>query len=167
MVFYWNLSGDKLYFWFFPIFGDYDIISAIMEEFINQISNDLQYISHYIEDDVYHILIKSKEEYKKCPNCHQKSDNVHCKYTRRIKDLPIGDKKVILEFKTLKMKCKNPKCDTKVFCSRYSYIGKNSPKTKRLEDKIQEISTNQSSVKKLPNILKKILLMYVKVPYAI
>lgn len=118
-----------------------------MEEFIKQISEDLIYISYYIEDDIYHILVKSKEEYKECPFCHQKSESVHCKYTRKIKDLPIGDKKVILEVQALKMKCKNPNCESKVFCSRYSYIGKNSPKTKRLEDKILELSTNQSSVK--------------------
>jgi len=119
----------------------------IMEEFIKQISDDLIYISHSIIDGVYHIRVKSKEEFKVCPRCHQKSQTVHTRYVRNIQDLPIGDNKVILELETYKLKCINKKCTTKVFSSRYSYIGSNCYKTKRLEDKILEVSTNLSSIK--------------------
>lgn len=118
-----------------------------MEEFIKQISEDLIYVSHYIKDDIYYIRVRSKEEYKVCPFCHQESNNVHTRYIRKVQDLPIGDKKVILELETYKLKCKNDNCKSKVFSSRFSYIGKNSLKTKRLEDKILEVSSNLSSIK--------------------
>jgi len=118
-----------------------------MKEFIKQISDDLFYISHTIIDGVYYIRVKSKEEYKICPVCHQKSVTNHTKYIRKIQDLPIGNKKVVLELETFKLKCRNENCSTRVFSSRYSYIGSNSYKTIRLENKILEVSTNLSSVK--------------------
>lgn len=133
--------------WLLPLIGEFAIIQLIMEEFIKQISDDLIYVTHSIIDGVYHIRIKSKEEYKICPRCGEKSTTVHTKYIRKIKDLPIGDNKVILELESYKLKCKNDNCATKVFSSRYSYIGSNSYKTKRLENKILEVSTNLSSVK--------------------
>jgi len=107
----------------------------------------LIYTSYSIIAGIYHIRVKSKEEYKICPRCGEKTTTVQTKYIREINDLPIGDKKVILELETYKLKCKNDNCATKAFSSRYSYIGSNCYKTKRLENKILEVSTNLSSVK--------------------
>lgn len=101
-------------------------------------------MSHYIKDNIYYIRIRSKDEYNVCIFCHLKSNNVHNKYIRKIQDLPIGDKKVILELETYKFKCKNDNCKSKVFRSRFSYIGTNSLKTKRVE-----VSSDLSSIKAL------------------
>ncbi len=66
-----------------------------MKEFIKQISDDLIYASYAIIDVWYHIRVKAKDKYKICPRFGEKSTTVHTKYIRKIKDLPIGDKKVI------------------------------------------------------------------------
>ena len=118
-----------------------------MEEFIKQVSDDFISVSHSIIDGVYHIGVMLKEEYKICPKCGEKSTIVYTKCIRKINDLPIGNMKAILELETYKLKCKNDNCATKVFSFRYSYIGSNCYKTKKLEDKILEVSTNLSSVK--------------------
>jgi len=117
-----------------------------MDEFIKQLDSDLQYVSHEIVDDIYHIYVESIRKEVKCPFCGEMSSREHSRYVRSFQDLPIQGKKVIIYLDNRKMFCDNPECSHKTFAERFTFINDKAKKTKRLEDEIVRLSLNVSSV---------------------
>ncbi len=65
-----------------------------------------------------------------------KSKNIHSRYTRTIKDLPIQEDKVILKIIAKIFSCKNKKCSVKTFAEKFDFIESHSRMTTRLKDRI-------------------------------
>ena len=73
-----------------------------------------------------------------CPNCKQTSDRVHSQYQRTIKDLPIINRKVVINLQTRKFFCDNPNCKTKIFTERFqSLIKPYARRTDRLNKHLE------------------------------
>ncbi len=65
-----------------------------MDEFIELLDENLEYISHEIIDDTIYINVVSNRKEYQCPYCGNYSYNVHSKYKRTFQDLPMQNKKV-------------------------------------------------------------------------
>jgi len=118
-----------------------------MEDLIKLLDENLEYISHEINDKEILIYIKSLKQESNCPYCGFTSANVHSRNKQRtLKDLPIQGKKVKLKLETVKYFCKNPECEWTTFVERFSFCEPRATKTNRLQEEILRISMNQSSV---------------------
>lgn len=111
-----------------------------MEELIKLLDEELEYIAHEIKGPEVHIAVKSGREEAKCPYCGQSSRQVHSCVSRKLKDLPIQGKKVILNLKKRKYFCKNKECIYKTFAERFNFFAPKATKTQRLQEEILRVS---------------------------
>lgn len=118
-----------------------------MEKFIKGLDKSLKYEKEEIIEDTCYLFVTSTKKKLSCPYCGQASSRVHSTYTRSFQDLPIQDKKVIVVIKNRKMFCDNPKCDKTTFAESYSFLPSKGKKSKRLIERILDVSLNVSSVK--------------------
>jgi transposase len=117
-----------------------------MDEFIKLLDEHLDYISHEIEGDTIFIHVASNRMDMACPFCGPFSSRRHSGYIRDFQDLPIMGKKSRIIINNRKMFCLNPDCKHTTFAERFGFIAKKSKKTKRLLDKIVDISLSVSSI---------------------
>jgi len=99
--------------------------------------------------------IKSKRS--QCPICGHFSTTVHDHYHRKLSDLPAFQNTTTLVLKTRKFKCKNLKCDRKVFSEQTSHINRYSRKTLRASQVLDSLSIELTG--KLGSTLSKQLFM--------
>lgn len=117
-----------------------------MEDLIKLLDAELEYIAYEIKGPEIHIEVKSGREEAACPYCGQTSRQVHSCVSRKLKDLPIQGKKVILCLKQQKYFCKNKECKYKTFAERFNFFAPKATKTQRLQQEILRVSLTQSSV---------------------
>lgn len=117
-----------------------------MDELIKMLNSNLSYIGHSIKDDTLTISVESKNKEVRCPFCGELSTRVHSIYQREFQDLPVMDKKVIIELNTRKMFCDNHECNHKTFAERFNFISYKARKSERLIHKILDLSASVSSV---------------------
>ena len=117
-----------------------------MDEFVKNLDENLRYKNHEVVGDTYYLFVSSTREKLTCPYCGQTSSRVHSRYTRSFQDLPIQDKKVIVEIRNRKMFCDNPDCKRTTFAETFPFLPPKGKKSKRLSDKIIDISLTVSSV---------------------
>ena len=117
-----------------------------MDGFIKLLDQNLDYVSHKINDDICCIAVTSNREEIGCPFCGCYSSKAHSTYVRSFQDLPIHGKKVSIVIRNRKMFCKNLNCNHTTFAERFDFISNKAKKTKRLEDEIARISLNCSSI---------------------
>ena len=113
-----------------------------MEKFIKGLDKNLRYERDEIVGDTYYLYTASTKKKTECPYCGQSSSRVHSTYIRSFQDLPIQDKKVIIVIKNRKMFCDNPKCHKTTFAETFSFLPPKGKKSKRLIEKIIDISLN-------------------------
>ena len=70
-----------------------------MEEIIKKLDKKLKVLSYEYIDDILSIYVERTNKSAVCPCCGKKSNNIHSRYMRQIKDLPIQEQKVILNIK--------------------------------------------------------------------
>lgn len=75
-----------------------------------------------------------------CPSCLKPSSRIHSQYTRKVQDLPIGDKSVELIILTKRWFCDQPDCTVKIFTQRYDWLSSNGRRTVRTEDVLRKIA---------------------------
>lgn len=117
-----------------------------MDELIKLLDENLQYISHEIIEDTIYINIISTREEAICPYCGKPSSKAHSHYKRSFQDLPIQGKKVMFILSNRKMFCNNPECNYTTFAESFDFLSFKAKKSKRLDDKIINISMNVSSL---------------------
>lgn len=117
-----------------------------MEELIKMLDEKLEYRAHHIEGDKINIYVKSSEAQARCPHCGKESKKVHLKYERKIQDLPIQGKKVLILLERRNYFCFNEECRHRTFAERFRFFETKARKTKRLHAEILRVSLNQSSV---------------------
>lgn len=110
-----------------------------------------------------HATIKIYASFKtkqcRCPNCGKYSNTIHDHYFRTITDLPVFQNKTIIILKTRKFRCKNPKCNKKVFSEQTPNILRYSRRTKRTTEILDSLSIELTG--NLGSILSKQLLITV------
>ena len=81
------------------------------------------------------LVIKSQRKTANCPLCGQSSHHLHQNYRYLVRDLPMGDREVILRVNRRRFKCKNCR---KPFNERWEFIDKKKNFTKRYAQSIAE-----------------------------
>ncbi|MCP3764539.1 transposase family protein [Domibacillus sp. A3M-37] len=75
-----------------------------------------------------------------CPACGKRTHSKHSWYTRKIKDLPLGERAVSFYVHLHKWFCINPACATCIFTERLSWVSPHHQMTKRLEEALLQFS---------------------------
>ncbi len=117
-----------------------------MDEFIKELDPSLDYLGHKIVGDEIKIYVASNRQECSCPYCGFNSKRVHSYYEKSFQDLPIMGKKTKIIIENRKFFCDNPECEFTTFAERFDFLKQNGKKTKRLIDKIVDISLNTSSI---------------------
>lgn len=117
-----------------------------MDEFIKELDRNLDYIKHESNADEITIYVASNRKACDCPYCGSPSKRVHSRYRKSFQDLPVMGKKTKIIIENRKFFCDNPDCDFTTFAERFEFLGQNGKKTKRLIDKIVDVSLNTSSL---------------------
>jgi transposase len=91
------------------------------------------------------LSVSKKEKSAVCPHCGTKSRHLHQNQSHLVKDLPMGDKEVILNLNRRRFKCK--KC-RKTFSEQLDFVGTKKSFTHRYAENIvkQVISSSVSNV---------------------
>ncbi len=103
------------------------------------------------------IFASVKSKRSQCPICGHFSTTVHDYYHRKLSDLPAFQNTTTLDLMTRKFKCKNLKCDRKVFSEQTSHINRYSRKTLRASKVLDSLSIELTG--KLGSTLSKQLFL--------
>jgi transposase len=117
-----------------------------MEEMVALLSEELQYIGHEVNDTGVELYVESASKQARCPYCGTDSRKVHSMYMRKLQDLPMQGKKVVIYLTNRKYFCVNEDCGQRTFAQRFSFFEPSATKTKRLQDEIMRIATTQSAL---------------------
>jgi transposase len=81
------------------------------------------------------INLKSQKHQHTCPVCSMEMDRYHGTYQRKVQDLPILGKRVVLIITAFEYYCTNVNCRATTFAEDYSgFLGRSKRMTGRLED---------------------------------
>lgn len=117
-----------------------------MDEFIKLLDGHLDYDGHEIVGDTLMIQVSSNRSEVVCPYCGTPSGKAHSTYERSFQDLPVMGMKSRIMINNRKMFCLNPDCSHTTFAETFDFLQPKGKKTKRLLDKIVDISLSASSV---------------------
>jgi len=117
-----------------------------MDEFIKGLDASLEYSKHEVIGRTIYLYVYSTREKLVCPYCGKSSSRVHSKYDRSFQDLPLQDKKLVVVINNKKMFCDNAKCKKRTFAETFEFLPRKGKKSKRLLEKITDISLNVSSI---------------------
>ena len=106
----------------------------------------LRYTTHEIQEDIIRIYVVSVRDEVACPCCGTPSDKRHSTYRRAFQDLPVMGLKTEIVIENRIMFCTNPSCSKKTFAEGFNGLDPYARKTKRLWDKIIDVSLDTSSV---------------------
>ena len=116
-----------------------------MEELMKKLDKKLRITSYEYIEDILSINLERTNKSAICPHCGKKTTNIHSRYIRTIKDLPIQEYKVILNIETKIFFCKNKKCDTKTFAENFDFIENHARMTTRLKSRIVDDAKGMSA----------------------
>lgn len=98
-------------------------------------ANKLKIINISEDTKVIKINLKSQSTKCICPNCNTISNKYHGTYVRKVQDLPILGKQVLLEINSYEYKCENSDCSNKTIVESFDgFISYYSRMTERLSD---------------------------------
>jgi len=118
-----------------------------MDEFFKGLSDRLIYISHEeVSGDTIIIRCQIELGTAFCPDCGKASNKVNRRYKRAIKDIPFGEKKVILDIKFNSYFCVDNACFKYAFTEYPDFVEPFSTRTKRLNKRILELSAGSSGI---------------------
>ena len=98
-------------------------------------ANKLKIINISEDTKVIKINLKSQSTKCICPNCNTISNKYHGTYVRKVQDLPILGKQVLLEINSYEYKCENSDCSNKTIVESFDgFISYYSRMTERLSE---------------------------------
>ena len=109
----------------------------MMKEYLQQLSPDLVYIKHEIENDTMKIY---------CETRPRKDRPVHSRQMRVVKDIPYGDYKVELHLLTKKYFNTAPEAKTRTIAEKHDFINDTGRRTQRLDEKIKKLCGEMSAI---------------------
>lgn len=97
------------------------------------------------EEKCIHIVMKSKTKSCDCPKCKQSTSSVHATHHRKVQDLPILGKCVMLDINLYEFNCNNPECMITSFTETFeNFLNNYSYMTERLVDLMTKIAIETS-----------------------
>jgi hypothetical protein len=118
-----------------------------MQEFLIGLSPGLEYLSHeYRDNDAVVIMCKTVRGSRYCPYCAEVSGKICCRYKRKLKDIPFGEKKVTLIVLTGNYFCSNTNCSHSTFGEKIDFAEPFATRTKRLDKQILELTVGNSGI---------------------
>lgn len=108
-----------------------------MQEFLAQLSENLIYIKHKTINNEIHIYCETKKEETK---------TVHQYYNKIIKDVPFGNFQTILHIKIKRYINDDRNLNKKTITEQLSFLNTSKRLTKRLEDKLYEMTIENSFI---------------------
>lgn len=96
-----------------------------MQEFLNQISEELIYTGNEIEDDTIYIYCEKEQE---------ENMQVHQTTVKKVKDLPFGQYKTILCIKVRRYKENDNNNGKKTRTENFDFLNSTKRRTQRLDD---------------------------------
>jgi len=92
-----------------------------------------------------HIVMKSKTKSCDCPKCKQNTSRVHATHHRKVQDLPILGKRVMLDINLYEFNCNNSECMITSFTETFeNFLNNYSYMTERLVDLMTKIAIETS-----------------------
>ncbi|MEV6655387.1 transposase family protein [Streptomyces sp. NPDC051219] len=71
-----------------------------------------------------------------CPGCAVMSNRVHSRYGRRLADMPVGDRPVLIELTVRRLYCENVRCSRRTFAEQVDGLtvryGRRTPAVRRV-----------------------------------
>ena len=71
------------------------------------------------DDDSTAVTIRGTSAISACPSCGAVSDRVHSRYPRRLADLPIAGRRVVLVLQARRFRCGAVRCARRIFTERF------------------------------------------------
>lgn len=106
------------------------------------------------ENDVIHIEMRSQTKKCNCPKCMTESSSMHATHHRKVQDLPIYGKRVILDIDLYEFNCVNPECSIISFTETFEkFLNNYSHMTERLADLMTTLAL-ETSCESCARILK-------------
>lgn len=106
------------------------------------------------ENDVIHIEMRSQTKECNCPKCMTESSSMHATHHRKVQDLPIYGKRVILDIDLYEFNCVNPECSIISFTETFEkFLNNYSHMTERLADLMTTLAL-ETSCESCARILK-------------
>ena len=96
-----------------------------MEYYVKQLSKDLEIINITETDEEIHLFLRSNVQY---------NNTLHSKSFRVVKDINLGNKRVILHMETRKFFVTKTTISRKVFSEEFGFVDRSGRRTKRLND---------------------------------
>mgnify|MGYP006324966739 FL=1 len=95
--------------------------------------------SHW-EGDKVQLILKSTQPKSSCPTCGQPSQRVHSYYTRKVTDLPLVDKGLMLVLEVRRFRCHNQHCKQCTFAEQFGdFLTRYSRVTGRLKKVLERV----------------------------
>jgi hypothetical protein len=90
--------------------------------------------------EIVHLLVRLATSGACCPLCACWSDAVHSSYHRKIADLPIADRQVVVRLHVRRFRCREPTCLRCTFVEQVpSFVERYARRTRRLRADLEEI----------------------------
>ena len=112
---------------------------------------DIRFSTPIISEKQIYIPGNPRKKHAKCPCCKKKSSSVHSSYSRKLRDLSIGEYSVMIHLTVRKFYCKNKKCKRKIFAEQpgkeiKAYARMTQRTKQKLERILIETSANKGSL---------------------
>jgi transposase len=112
----------------------------MLEELFSPDPQILNFEEIEFDADVVVVKVMSAEKEVACPYCQMAAYRMHSRYIRTLDDLPCGERRVKIQWKTRRFFCDNQRCPYLTFCERLPQVARYyARKTKRLQEKQAEI----------------------------
>ena len=106
---------------------------------------ELEILSIVEEEEEITLFMKSRSSSYICPNCGYKTEQYHGTHRRKVQDLPILGKRVMLQITLHEFQCRNPNCPTSSVSENFpGFLNAYSRMTERLVDFILTIALETS-----------------------
>jgi transposase len=93
-----------------------------------------------IADDAVHIDLRRTARTDRCPRCRRRSHHIHSSYTRRIADLPIASRAVVLRLRVRRFRCSASTCPRRTFVEQVpGLVGRHARRSTPLLAALQEV----------------------------
>lgn len=106
------------------------------------------------EDKVIYIAMRSRTKKCRCPKCMSETSSLHATHHRKVQDLPVYGKRVMLNINLYEFNCINPECTITSFTETFeNFLNNYSYMTERLADLMTMLAL-ETSCESCARILK-------------
>ncbi len=93
-----------------------------------------------VDEHTLTLTLAARRRTARCPRCARRSTRVQSRYIRRVADLPVADRRVVLHLQVRRFRCRNPRCDRAIFAERFpDLVADYGRRTRALHARLQEL----------------------------